>query len=38
MQFFTDHIAKDNTTDKMSFYPDFAGAATYNQKMVKRLD
>ena len=28
---FTDHIAKDNTTDKMSFYPDFAGAATYNQ-------
>ena len=26
---FTDHIAKDNTTDKMSFYPDFAGGATY---------
>ena len=27
---FTDHIAKDNTTDKMSFYPDFVGGATFN--------
>ena len=29
---FTDHIAKDNTTDKMSFYPDFVGGATYTKK------
>ena len=27
---FTDHIAKNNTTDKMSFYPDFVGGATFN--------
>ncbi|MFQ7826717.1 MAG: hypothetical protein ACLRH4_17695, partial [Anaerobutyricum hallii] len=27
---FTDHVAKDNTTDKMSFYPDFVGGATFN--------
>ena len=27
---FTDHIANDNTTDKMSFYPDFVGGATFN--------
>ena len=29
---FTDHIANDNTTDKMSFYPDFVGGATYTKK------
>ena len=29
---FTDHIANDNTTDKMSFYPDFVGGATYKKK------
>ena len=29
---FTDHIAKDNTTDKMSFYPDFVGGASYTKK------
>jgi len=29
---FTDHIAKDNTTDKMSFYPDFVGGANYSKK------
>ena len=27
---FTDIVASDNTTDKMSIFPDFAGAATYN--------
>ena len=26
---FTDHVANDNTTDKMSFYPDFVGGASY---------
>ena len=29
---FTDHVASDNTTDKMSFYPDFVGGATYTPK------
>ena len=29
---FTDHVAQDNTTDKMSFYPDFVDGATYTKK------
>ena len=29
---FTDRVASDNTTDKMSFYPDFVGGATYTNK------
>ena len=35
---FTDRVAKDNTTDKMSFIPDFADASSWTASQARHID